>query len=62
MNVNDVKRHFKVKTNSALADKLGVTPASITYWAQDGIPYRQQCVLYYESKHKLKPNKEAKNE
>ena len=60
MNVQQVKKHYKVKTNVELAKKLGMTPANITYWAQDGIPYQQQCVLYYESKHKLKPNKESK--
>lgn len=57
MNINDVKKYFKVKTNVALAEKLNMTPANMTYWSQDGIPYEQQCVLYYESKHKLKPSR-----
>lgn len=57
MNIDDVKKYFKVKTNVALAEKLNMTPANMTYWSQDGIPYEQQCVLYYESKHKLKPSR-----
>lgn len=60
MNINDVKKYYKVKTNVELASKLKMTPANMTYWDQDGIPYAQQCVLYFESKHKLKPRKEAK--
>lgn len=61
MNINDVKKYFKVKTNVALAEKLNMTPANMTYWSQDGIPYEQQCVLYYESKHKLKPSRNKRN-
>ena len=60
MNIDDVKKYYKVKSNVDLAEKLNMTPANMTYWSQDGIPYSQQCVLYYESKHKLKPSKEAK--
>lgn len=60
MNIDDVKKHYKVTSNVDLAKKLNMTPANMTYWSQDGIPYSQQCVLYYESKHKLKPNKESK--
>lgn len=60
MNIDDVKKHFKVKSNVDLAKKLDMTPANITYWSQNGIPYKQQCVLYYESKHKLKPSEDKK--
>ena len=59
MNLSEVKKFFKVKNNVELAAKLNMTPAAMTYWDKDGIPYQQQCVLYYESKHKLKPNKES---
>ena len=61
MNIDDVKKYFKVKTNVALAEKLNMTPASMTYWDKDGIPYGQQCIFYYESRHKLKPSKNKRN-
>lgn len=61
MNIDEVKKFYKVKTNVALAKKLNMTPANMTYWEQSGIPFKQQCVLYYKSKHKLKPNPEDKN-
>lgn len=60
MNIDDVKEHYKVKSNVDLAKKLNMTPANITYWSQNGIPYKQQCVLYYESKHKLKPSEDKR--
>ena len=61
MRLEEVKSFYKVKSNVELAAKLGFEPATMTYWDKDGIPYRQQCVLYYESRHKLKPNPEDKN-
>lgn len=60
MDVNDLKQHYKVKTGRDLADKIGKSEGLMTIWKDNGIPYNEQCVFYYESKHKLKPNKESK--
>lgn len=59
MNVNDVKDFYRVSTNIELASKLSITNVTVTNWKNKGIPYEQQCVLYYESKHKLKPDRRA---
>lgn len=57
MNINDVKKHYQVKTNIELAQILSVTNVTVSNWRKSGIPYERQCVLYFESKHKLKPRK-----
>ena len=57
MDVDDVKSFYKLKKSVDLAKNLGISPVTIVNWKNDGIPYAQQCVFYYESKHKLKPQK-----
>lgn len=60
MNIDDLKKYYKVKTGRDLAAKIGKSQGLMTVWKDGGIPYEQQCVQYYESKHKLKPSDEAK--
>lgn len=57
MNINDLKQHYKVKTGRELASKIGRSQGLMTVWKEKGIPYNEQCVFYFESKHKLKPSK-----
>ena len=57
MNVDDVKRFYSIKKSVELARVLSVSEVTIVNWKNNGIPYSQQCIFYYESRHKLKPSK-----
>lgn len=61
MNVDDVKRFYSIKKSVELARVLSVSEVTIVNWKNNGIPYGQQCIFYYESKHKLKPSRNKRN-
>lgn len=54
MNVDNLILYFKVKNDSALAERLQLSATAIHKWRRGGIPYREQCVLEVETGGVLK--------
>lgn len=56
MTVDDLKNHYGVKTDAALAEILGYTRGAISKWRNKGIHPGVQARLQIETKGKVKAN------
>ena len=54
MTFNELKLFFHVKTDTALAEKLGVSKAVIHKWKNQGIPTERQAIIQIQTKGELK--------
>lgn len=54
MNVDDLKKFYKVKSPAELARKLSRPRSTIHYWEKGGIPFSTQAAFEVLSKGKLK--------
>ncbi len=56
MTIDDLRKFFKLKTDSALVPKLKVTKGTISKWRKTGIPEEIQAVIQIRTGGKLKAN------
>lgn len=54
MNVDQLKKHYKVKTLQALTGLVGKSKGTLSLWNANGIPPEQQAVIQIRTKNKLK--------
>ena len=59
MTVDELRLHFGVKTDTALAIKIGYTKGAVTKWRSKGISPKTQAALQLLTSGKVKANLEA---
>lgn len=59
MTVDDLRLHYGVKTDSALAEIVGHTRGAISKWRHCGIPLDTQARLQIKTKGKVKADLKA---
>lgn len=57
MNVDDLKKFYKVKSPAELARKLSRPRSTIHYWIKGGIPFSTQTTFEVLSEGKLKADR-----
>lgn len=56
MNVQDLRKYYKVKSNPQLAKKMGAGRTTVWDWEKKGIPLNTQARLQILTNGKLKAN------
>lgn len=54
MTVDQLKKHYKVKTLEAVAGLVGKSKGTLSMWNANGIPPEQQAIIQIRTKNKLK--------
>lgn len=53
MNVDQLKKHYKVKTMKALTSIVGKSKGTLSLWNANGIPPEYQAVIQIRTNNKL---------
>ncbi|MFW2149158.1 hypothetical protein ACK2M2_13660 [Acinetobacter sp. TY1] len=59
MTVDDLRIHYKVKTDTEVALKLGYTKGAVSKWRSKGIALETQALIELKTKGAVKANLQA---